>query len=180
MRPIEAGTNTLHALKELESIHKISHKYSEATLKIALLEVATLKDALIHTQQLLHGRFSDKARHLWYTFAHLAFAACVPFALIYPAVVNYAARNLHLVQQHPPKRLHTTTILKVTLGLAIAIFVASAINRKIPKVIMKPANSSFSVYDYNPLNPRYVALLISIGFIFGHIYARDRARQHHF
>ncbi|MDP1835249.1 MAG: hypothetical protein Q8K75_04890 [Chlamydiales bacterium] len=104
MKSIEAGTRTLESLKELEIVSKSSQGYFSAAKQIASLEIATLQDATIHGWQTLrdlpsaalNGKLSEQAAHLWYTFAHLTFAAAVPFALVNPVHARRAADALSL------------------------------------------------------------------------------------
>lgn len=84
------------------------------------LEIATIKDATNHGWQTvigtpsaaLNGRLSDQARHLWYTFTHLAFAAIVPFALIYPSGASTAAHALQLYETCPQAPTGVTAKVK--------------------------------------------------------------------
>lgn len=109
MKCIGPGINSVNALRQLETINKSSKGFSSSAKRVLALEIATIKDATSHGWQAvigmpsaaLNGHLSDQARHLWYTFTHLAFAAIVPFTLFYPSSASTAAHALQLSDPCP-------------------------------------------------------------------------------
>ncbi|MDP1835247.1 MAG: hypothetical protein Q8K75_04875 [Chlamydiales bacterium] len=118
MKTIEASASTLQAIRELEIVNKSSQDYFSTVKQIAALEMATLQDAGIHGWQTLlnlpsaavKGNLTEQAAHLWYTFAHLTYAAAVPFALLYPSSAAACANALKIRE---PISASSTTILTV-------------------------------------------------------------------